>query len=78
MNTNANEENNIMSKYFIHPNQVENNPESNNINNLINKEMLSSRNMIQNNNMNQNSQMNSSFESIMTSQTNLNNEISNE
>ena len=78
MNTNANEENNIMSKYFIHPNQVENNPESNNINNLINKEMLSSRNMIQNNNMNQNSQMNSSFESIMTSQTNLNNEIMND
>ena len=40
MKTNGNEENNIMSKYFIHPNQVENNPESNNINNLINKEML--------------------------------------
>ena len=60
---NPNEESNIMSKYFMHQNQVENIPESNMFNNQIN---------------NANSQMNSSFESIMTSQTNLNNEIMND
>ena len=60
---NPNEESNIMSKYFMHQNQGENIPESNMFNNQIN---------------NANSQMNSSFESIMTSQTNLNNEIMND
>ena len=60
---NSNDESNLMSKYFIHSNQTENNLESNNYINQINP---------------QNSQMNSSFESIMTSQTNLNNEIMND
>ena len=60
---NSTDESNLMSKYFIHSNQAETIQEQNNYINQIN---------------NQNSQMNSSFESIMTSQTNLNNEIMND
>ena len=60
---NSNDESNLMSKYFIHSNQADNIQEQNNYINQMS---------------NQNSQMNSSFESIMTSQTNLNNEIMND
>ena len=64
MNVN-NDESNTMSKYFIHQNQAETIPEQSNNHNQININTT-------------NSQMNSSFESIMTSQTNLNNEIMND
>ena len=67
LNNNANDESNQMSKYFIHSNQTETIPESN---------LYSNQNQININTTN--SQMNSSFESIMTSQTNLNNEIMND
>ena len=60
---NSTDESNLMSKYFIHSNQAETIQEQSNYINQIN---------------NQNSQMNSSFELIMTSQTNLNNEIMND
>ena len=60
---NSNDESNLMSKYFNHSNQAENIQDQNNYINQMS---------------NQNSQMNSSFESIMTSQTNLNNEIMND
>ena len=65
INNSTNEDQNTMSKYFMHSNQTETIPEPNIYANQIN-------------NMNTNSQMNSSFESIMTSQTNLNNEIMND
>ena len=65
INNSTNEDQNTMSKYFMHSNQTETIPESNIYANQIN-------------NINANSQMNSSFESIMTSQTNLNNEIMND
>ena len=65
INNSTNEDQNTMSKYFMHSNQTEAIPEPNLYANQIN-------------NMNTNSQMNSSFESIMTSQTNLNNEIMND
>ena len=67
LNNNPNDESNQMSKYFIHSNQAETIPESN---------LYLNQNQININTTN--SQMNSSFESIMTSQTNLNNEIMND
>ena len=65
INNSNNDESNSMSKYFIHQNQAETIPDSNTYQNQMNINTT-------------NSQMNSSFESIMTSQTNLNNEIMND
>ena len=87
MNDNSNDDINSMAKYFVHSSQIQdqsqNQNENNNLGNLIYKELTNSKNMKLNmnnmdNNINPNmmsSQMNSSFESTMTNQANLNNEI---
>ena len=82
MNDNSNDEINMMAKYFVQSNQIQNQfpTSNNNINNLINPELMNSQNYNRNmNNPNPNmNSINTSFESIMTSQTNANNEMFNE
>ena len=84
MNDNSNDDINMMAKYFVHSSKIQN--ESNNqndvsdLNNLMNKDLINNQNINQNmNNFNANmNSMNTSFESTMTNQMNLNNEIMNE
>ena len=80
MNDNSNDDINMMAKYFVHScqiqNQSQNQNDTNDLNNLMNKELMNNNNMNVNNiNMNT---MNTSFESTMTNQMNLNNEIMND
>ena len=74
----------MMAKYFVHSSKIQNESQSpnetNDLNSLINKEIVNSKNINQNmNNLNANiNSMNTSFESTMTNQMNLNNEIIND
>ena len=80
MNDNSNDDINMMAKYFVHSSQIQNQSQNqndtNDLNNLINKELMNNKNM-NINNLNMNT-MNTSFESTMTNQMNLNNEIIND
>ena len=88
MNDNSNDDINMMAKYFVHSSQIQNQSQNQNdtsdLNNLMNKEALNNNNNINQNinninnfNTNMNS-MNTSFESTMTNQVNINNEIMND
>ena len=84
MNDNSNDDINIMAKYFVHSSKIQNesqNPnDASDLNNLMNKDIINNQNINQNmNNFNANmNSMNTSFESTMTNQINLNNEIMND
>ena len=84
MNDNSNDDINMMAKYFVHSSKIQNDSQNPNdasdINNIMNKDLISSKNINQNiNNFNTNmNSMNTSFESTMTNQMNLNNEIIND
>ena len=86
MNDNSNDDINMMAKYFVHSSQIQNQSQNANdridLNNLMNKESFNNNinqniNNINNFNINMNS-MNTSFESTMTNQVNINNEIMND